>query len=81
MKKKDNKPTEANEPSAAYQKPSDEKTIRFFSSFEEMNEFDHRSYAALTPSEALSHVTLMRLTAHPYLNTNLNPWGNQIYFD
>lgn len=63
------------EPSTAF------KTVRIFNSFEEENEYTIRSYAALSPEERLASVTQMRLTAHPYLENELRPWGNKIYFD
>ena len=66
----------ANEPQSAYNNK-----IVFFNSFEEMNEYDYRERATLSPEEALSEVTYMRLTQYPELNTNMNPWGNLIYID
>ncbi len=71
------KKTEVNEPQVKY----GEKEIVFFNSFEEKNEYDHRDYASLTPEESLSQVTAMRLRMHPYLITNLYPWGKEIYKD
>ncbi len=59
MNKKKNKPSEAKEPIAGYQKPGSENTIRFFSSFEEMNEYDHKEMAALTPEQRLQNITGM----------------------
>lgn len=55
--------------------------ITFFSSFEEMNEYDYKSYARFTPEEALTTVTEMRTRAYPHLNTSQNVWGSQVYFD
>jgi len=69
--------TEVNEPQAEY----GDKEMIFFNSFEEMNEYDHRLYASLTPEECLSEVTAMRLRMYPHLKTNLYPWGKEIYKD
>ena len=55
--------------------------IIFFASMQEENEYTWRQYALMTPEECLALVTRMRLTAYPYLNTNLKPWGNTLYFD
>ena len=73
----DTKNNEANEPVGEY----GSKKITFFKSFEEENAYTHKQYAAMSPEERLASVTLMRLTAFPYLNTNVNPWGSIIYFD
>jgi hypothetical protein len=59
INKKKNKPSEANEPISGYQKPGAENTIRFFSSFEEMNEYDHKQMASLTPELRLQNITGM----------------------
>lgn len=82
-KKKEYKKPDQNRPDALSEAGADYagSKIIFFNSFEEENEFTHRSYAALSPEERLAVVTLMRLTAYPYLNTNLDPWGKTIYFD
>ncbi|HLF34696.1 MAG TPA: hypothetical protein VI583_10675, partial [Cyclobacteriaceae bacterium] len=66
-----------NEPAAPYAN----KKITFFKSMQEENEYTWRQYALMTPEECLALVTRMRLTAYPYLNTNLKPWGNTLYFD
>ena len=55
--------------------------IQIFSSFDEENEYTYRSYAALKPEECLKAVTIMRITAHPYLNINSWPWDDKIYFN
>ena len=81
MKKQKKTKNEVKETDAAYNKTPGKNEIVFFNSFEEMNEYDHRQYALLTPEESLEQVTLMRLTRHPYLAVNLNPWGNKVYFD
>jgi len=57
------------------------KQIAFFKSFEEENEYTRRQYASMTPEECLGVVTRMRLTAFPYLDFNLKPWGDTIFFD
>jgi hypothetical protein len=75
MKKKKN---ELNDSQAAY---SGSKKITFFKSIEEENEHTLHQYASMTPQESLAAVTRMRLTAFPYLNANLKPWGNTLYFD
>jgi hypothetical protein len=67
----------ANEPPTTYAN----KRITFFVSVEEENEYTLRRYASMTPEARLAAVTHMRLTAYPYLNTNLKPWGNTLYFD
>ena len=46
------------EPVAAYNVPMD-KTVRFFSSFEEMNVYDIQDMADRTPSERLRNITFM----------------------
>jgi len=76
---KENSPEErankAEEPSEKF------KTVRIFNSFEEENEYTIYSYAKLSPEERLASVTHLRLTAHPHLEKDLWPWGNNIYFD
>lgn len=57
------------------------RNIIFFNSMEEENDHTHRQYATMTPEKRLAAVTQMRLTTYPHLNTNLNPWGNTVYFD
>lgn len=85
-KKKEKKELDSvQEPEPDYNNPfanaRDNKTIRFFKSFDEMDEYTYRQYASYTPAESLAIVTYMRLTSYPHLNTDLNPWGNQVYFD
>ena len=59
MDKEINKDTgKVEEPAAAYEKPID-KTIRFFSSFEEMNVYDLQDMAERTPLERLKNITFM----------------------
>jgi hypothetical protein len=81
MKKKKEKKkiesSEVKEPEVDYSG----KKIIFFKSFEEMNEFDARERAELTPEENLSIVTGMRLRRYPQFNINLHPWGKKIYID
>ena len=77
-------PTKAgNETNIIHESPAADtgKKITFFGSMEEENEYTLRQYASMTPEESLAAVTRMRLTAYPYLNTNLKPWGNTLYFD
>ena len=76
-KKKKDKEMGVNEPEGEYSGM----TLKFFKSFEEENEDTHRGYAELKPEECLAIVTKKRLLRFPYLNTNLNSWGNNIYFD
>lgn len=54
---KENKPFRVEEPKSAYDSGNSEKTIHFFTSFEEMNEYDHREMAKFTPLERLQHIT------------------------
>ena len=59
-RKNNNKSSKASlseEPQVPYQKSTDDKAIRFFSSFEEMNEYDHKQMAALTPIQRLQNIT------------------------
>ncbi len=48
--------SESNEPEAVYSK---KRSLRFFSSFEEMNDADAKEIAALTPLESLMHTTAL----------------------
>ena len=75
------KNNKANGPIVEYGLKAEDKKIIFFSSFEEENEYTYKRYAEMTPQECLAAVTFMRLTTYPYLDTNLNPWGNTVYFD
>ena len=59
MKKKQEKPSETKEPSPEYHKTGDANTIHFFSSFEEMNDYDHKEMAKLTPEQRLQNITGM----------------------
>lgn len=53
---KQSKTTIVSEPAVSYQKGGD-KSLRFFSSFEEMNEADAKEMAQNTPIENLRNVT------------------------
>ncbi|HYV90446.1 MAG TPA: hypothetical protein VE978_01630 [Chitinophagales bacterium] len=65
-----------NEPSFAYGK----KRIKFFSSLEEENEYNHRYDANLTPEERLREVTqLIKTIFREELKKNPT-LGNRIYF-
>lgn len=77
IKAKQQKKTSAEEPASVY----GNKSITFFNSFEEENESTYKIYAKMSPEECLALVTKMRLNAFPYLDINLYPWGNTIYFD
>lgn len=55
--------------------------IRFFNSIADENDFTLRQFAQMTPEERLALVTKMRLRNYPILNTNIKPWGKEIYFD
>ena len=77
VKKSKDENSKAKEPEVSY----GEKRITFYDSMEEMNEHDYKYYASLSPEESLALVTRLRVTAHPYLKDNLNPWGDIIYFD
>lgn len=68
-------PNQAEEPETAY----GEKRITFFDSFEEMNEYDLRSYAKMTPEERLHTVYIMR-KAYQTESTTEKPFGKHIYF-
>ena len=81
MSKKKNKSTKVKESDVSSNIQDEDMTIRVFSSVEEANEHDYRMYAALSPSASLARVTQMRLQRFPYLNTDLNPWGKEIYID
>jgi hypothetical protein len=50
----DNEENKTNEP-----KPDYSKQMVFFKSFEEMNEYDHKEMALLTPSERMQNITAM----------------------
>ena len=55
---KNKEPGKVEEPVAAYEKPMD-KSIRFFSSFEEMNKYDVQEMTERTPIERLRNITFM----------------------
>jgi len=72
-----------NDPQAEYVKQfteQDGRVVTFFSSFEQENEYTYKMYASLTPEQCLANVTRRRLMNYPYLNHNMNPWGDTIYF-
>ncbi|MEO5571437.1 MAG: hypothetical protein ABIT08_05170 [Bacteroidia bacterium] len=78
MKKKQDKPSEAKEPSAEYKKADDENTIHFFSSFEEQENDNYKWLATLTPVEHLQNATALikrifadDLKQHPVIGYNL----------
>ena len=61
MNKKKVKPdSEVNESTTDYQKIDNSKTIHFFSSFEEQEEFHRKQMASLTHEELLTNLERMR---------------------
>ena len=76
-KKKAEDIPKVNEPEAIYSKKP---TLRFFSSFEEMNEADAKEMAALSPLESLIQTTALieRLYADK-LKSGIK--GRKIYFN
>lgn len=57
-KENNKKAGKVEEPEVAYEKAMD-KTVRFFSSFEEMNDYDLKDMAAHTPVDRLKNITFM----------------------
>ena len=68
MSEKDPDKNKVNEPSAEYQKQE----IRFFNSFEEMNESQYAHWRSLTPEQRLNDLEQMRKT---FLSKYLLPNG------
>lgn len=75
-KKKSQGKPEAREPETVY---NGEKIV-FFNSLEEMNEYDHRYYASLTPEKRLQIVLEIRNTIWPD-NHAPHPFGSRINFE
>ena len=73
------KPSQASEPQPEYAAKNAGKSIRFFSSFEEMNEADAKELSQFTPEQHLQHVTEM--LKHLYAEELKKPFTNlKIYF-
>ncbi len=62
----------------AQEPQKDYKTIRFFDSFEEMNEYDYQQYANMTPKERLQAVCQMRDAYWPE-EKKKKPFGSFIF--
>lgn len=77
MSEKDHKGNEANEPIGTYRHESG-RSLRFFHSFEEMNEADAEDAAATSPLDRLSNVT--RLIMNQYAQELSQKPELRIYF-
>ncbi|MFI5218552.1 MAG: hypothetical protein ACHQNT_03605 [Bacteroidia bacterium] len=65
MKKKKKKViSKVKEPAAAYKKKNGGNKIVFFNSFEEMNEYDQKEMARLTPVQRLQNITGMLMEVY-----------------
>ena len=65
MKKKKKKAiSTVKEPAAAYKKKNGAKEIIFFNSFGEMNEYDQKEMARLTPVQRLQNITGMLMEVY-----------------
>lgn len=72
MNNNDDEQSKAGETGTAY------KTVRFFNSLDEMNEYDYRVYSKMTPEERLQDVCEMRDAYWPG-EVEKRPFGRYIY--